>query len=311
MRGTTRLRLAFRPLTQHDRNAREGLRAMLAPRRGEVVGAADRDAYDTLMRQTPMAEGVAYTADTVGGVPGWWCEPADAHASAAVLYTHGGWFVLGTANAYRNFVGHIAARSKTATFIPDYRLAPEHPLPAAIDDVCNVYDALVERGYRNIALAGDSAGGALTIELLAGLLRDGAEVRPVGAVLLSPVTDLTLSGQSWDSRREADVLFTKEEARTLAALYLDGRDPADPLASPLYLDFTGFPPVRIHTGDDEMLLDDSRRFAQRASDAGVDVQLDIWEGMLHGFPASVALFDAAHVALDEIGAFLGRATREI
>jgi monoterpene epsilon-lactone hydrolase len=302
MRGTTH----FRPVTQHDRKAREGLRAMLAPRRGAFVGVADRDAYDALMRQTPMADGVTYSADNVGGVTGWWCVPADARAGAATLYSHGGWFVLGTADAYRNFVGHIAARSKTATFIPDYRLAPEHPLPAAIDDVCNVYDALVERGCRNIAVAGDSAGGALTIELLAGLVRDDAEVRPVGAVLLSPVTDLTLSGQSWDSRREADVLFTKEEVRTLAALYLGGRDSADSLASPLFLDFTDFPPVRIHTGDDEMLLDDSRHFAQAASNAGVDVQLEIWEGMLHVFPASVLLFDAARVALDEIGAFIER-----
>jgi epsilon-lactone hydrolase len=278
---------------------------MLAPHKGEYYAVASaRAGFDTLLRRTPMVDGVTYSADTVGGIPGWWCMPADAPRGVAVLYLHGGWFIMGTADAYRNFVGHIAARSKMATFIPDYRLAPEQPLPAAINDARTVYDALIENGYRKIAVAGDSAGGALAIELIADLVRDDAEVRPLGAVLLSPVTDLTLSGESWESRREADVIFTKEQVRTLVALYLNGRDPTESLASPLYLDFTGFPPVRIHTGDDEMLLDDSRRFAQRATDTGVDVQLDVWEGMLHGFPLSVAMFDAARVAVDEIGAFL-------
>jgi epsilon-lactone hydrolase len=154
----------------------------IAPRKDEVAGvagvAAARDVFDSLMRQTPPADGVTYSADTFGEIPGWWCLPMGARRDAVVLYPHGGWFVSGTANAYRNFVGHVAAQSKMATFIPDYRLAPEHPLQAAINDVRAVYDALIESGYRIVAVAGDSAGGALAIELVADLVRDNAEVRP-------------------------------------------------------------------------------------------------------------------------------------
>jgi monoterpene epsilon-lactone hydrolase len=280
---------------------------MLAPHKGEMRGPDARGAYDALMEQVRPAVDVSYRPAVIGGVPGWWCLPAGADPGAAILYLHGGWFVLGSARAYRNFAGHIAARTHIATFIPDYRLAPEHPLPAAIDDARSVYAGLAAAGRDRIAVAGDSAGGALAIELLAFAARRDAAVRPTAGVLLSPVTDLTLSGGTWVSREAADVFFTKDQVEEVVSLYLGGESAASPRASPLNLDLTGLPPLRLHAGDDEMLLDDSRRFAERADAVGVDVRLDVWEGMLHVFPTAFDTFEASRKALDEIATFLTEA----
>jgi epsilon-lactone hydrolase len=293
-----------RPLVAHDAPARTKLRELLAPHKGEARGPQARGAYDAFLQQVSPATDVSYRPETIGGVSGWWCVPTRPKTGATVLYLHGGWFMLGSAIAYRSFVGHIAARTQVATFIPDYRLAPEHPLPAAIDDSRAVYDGLAEAGWRSIAVAGDSAGGALVIELLASLAHRQGTVRPAAGVLVSPVTDLTLSGGTWESRDQADLLFTKEQIQGIVSLYLGGADATSPLASPIYLDLQGLPPLRLHTGDDEVLLDDSRRFALRAEAAGVDVRLDIWEGMLHGFPTALDVFEASRMALDEITTFL-------
>jgi epsilon-lactone hydrolase len=300
----TPLTEVWRPLDPTDAQARTNVRALLAPHKGETRGPEGRGAYDAFMQQISPAAGVTYKPEAIHGVSGWWCVPADVVAGAAILYVHGGWFMLGSAGAYRNFVGHIAAQTHTATFVPDYRLAPEHPLPAAIDDVRVVYDGLVEAGYRRIAVAGDSAGSALAIELLASLVRQDGAALPAAGVFLSPVTDLTLSGETWASRDRADLLFTKEQVREIVSRYLAETDATSALASPIFVDVHGFPPLRLHTGDDEVLLDDSRRFTMRAEAAGVDVRLDVWEGMLHGFPTALDIFAASRTALNEIATFL-------
>lgn len=294
--------IVVHPLTPADAKARASVRAALAPHKGELRGVAARAPYDGFMLQTPAVGNITYASDAIGGVPGVWCRPANA-ANRTVLYLHGGWFVFGSAEAYRNFVGHIAALANAAVFIPNYRLAPEHPYPAAVEDVQSVYTGLLDLGLRGVMLAGDSAGGALALEFLASTVRNASVAKPRGAVLISPVTDLSLSGATWETRDAADVLFTKEQVRELVTLYLGDADPALPFSS-LTQDFAGFPPLRVHVGDDEMLLDDSVRLVQRAADAGVDVRLDIWEGMLHGFPVSLATFEAANQALDEIAAFI-------
>jgi monoterpene epsilon-lactone hydrolase len=287
-----------------DAPARAQLRAMLASHKGEMRGPEARGAYDAFGQQVSPAAGVSYRSETINGVSGLWCLPARAESGSVILYLHGGWFVLGSANGYRNFAGHIAAQTQTATFIPDYRLAPEHPLPAAVDDARAVYDGLAEAGSRQIAVVGDSAGGALAIELLASLVQRQGAVRPAAGVLFSPVTDLTLSGETWVSRDQADLFFTREQVQEVVSLYLAGADAASALASPINLDLHGLPPIRVHAGDDEMLLDDSRRFAQRAQAAGVDVRLDVWEGMLHVFPQALDTFRASQIALDEAATFL-------
>jgi acetyl esterase/lipase/ketosteroid isomerase-like protein len=295
--------ITMRPLTGADAKARASLRGVLAPHKGERGDvAARRAAFDAIMRQTPAAQNIVYTADTIGGVPGLWCRPSGP-TGRTVLYLHGGWFVAGSPDAYRNFAGQIAARANVAVFIADYRLAPEHPFPAAVEDVRAAFDGLVERGFHDVVVVGDSAGGELALELLTGVVRDRLDVRPTSAVLLSPVTDLSLSGVTWESRDAADVLFTKQQVRELVDLYVGSADPTLPFSS-LAHDLSGFPPLRIHVGDDEVLLDDSLHLAQRAGDAGVDVRLDVWEGMLHVFPSGFAMFEAANVALEEVAAFI-------
>ncbi len=251
---------------------------------------------------------VAFEADTVGGISGFWAKPARPQKGAAILHVHGGWFNLGTARAYRKFVGHIAWSAGADAFIPDYRLAPEHPFPAAVTDVPACYRGLVEKGIDKIAVVGDSAGGNLALVLLS-IARSQASnggIAPVGAVALSPVTDLALAGESFETRAEADPYFTKSQVAGLVASYLAGADPKNPLASPLYGDLSGLPPIRVHVGDDEVLLDDSRLYVERAVAAGVDAELDVWMGMPHGFVTAVREFDAARRSLKAIGAFLNQ-----
>ena len=168
------------------------------------------------------------------------------------------------------------------------------------------YRALAGSGVRRIALSGDSAGGNLALVLASRVIGEAvsADAAPVGIAVMSPVTDLTLSGATYDSRAEADPFFTRSQVAGLVHAYLGSAAADQPLASPLHGQLTGIPPVRIHVGDDEVLLDDSLRYAARAIAAGADAQVDVWMGMPHGFPASVGKLKAAAQALDAIGAFL-------
>jgi epsilon-lactone hydrolase len=298
---------AIHTLTPQDRIVMGHMRALVEPNKGKLRGVAARTPYEAIMGRVVAPVGVTFRPDTIGGVAGWWCEPADAEPGAVILHSHGGWFNWGSAESFRHFVGHIARSARAKAFVPDYRLAPEHPFPAALDDVNACYLGLVENGARSIALTGDSAGGNLALVLLALVSARSFISRPaVGAVVLSPVTDLAMKGPSWESRATADPLFVREQAKELVRAYLGGRDPADPAASPLYGDLAGMPPVRVHVGDDEVLLDDSMRYVERAVAAGVDARVDVWEGMVHGFLGSIGQLDAAAQSLDAIGAFLSK-----
>ena len=290
--------LAVHPLSPEDALGATALRASVAAFKGKLAGTAARAPFDDIMERVAAPPDVTVAADTVGGIPGLWAKPARPRQGAAILHLHGGWFNLGTARAYRNFVGHVAASAGAAAFVPDYRLAPEHPFPAAVEDVATCYRGLVAKGITKIAVTGDSAGGNLALVLLS------IDKSPVGAVAISPVTDLALTGESYATRAEADPYFTKPQIAGLVASYLGATDPKNPLASPLYGDLTGLPPIRVHVGDDEVLLDDSRRYVERAVAAGVDATVDVWMGMPHGFVSGVREFAAARQALKAIGAFL-------
>jgi len=228
-----------------------------------------------------------------------------------MIHVHGGWFIMGTAQAYRNFVGHIALSAGADAFIPEYRLAPEHPFPSAVRDLEACYRGLVDQRIIKVALTGDSAGGDLALVLLSIASAQSSKnaVAPVGAVVFSPITDLALTGESYETRAEADLYFTKSQAAGLVRSYLGPADPKNPLASPLCAELTGLPPIRVHVGDDEVLLDDSRRYVERAVAAGVDARLDIWMGMPHGFVTNVGGFIAAAQALKASGAFLAERLR--
>ena len=294
------------PITSEDAAAMTALRAAVAGVKGKLEGISARVPFNSIMEHVATPEGVAFEADTVGGIFGWWARPAQARKSAAILHLHGGWFNWGTASAFRNLVGHIAKAAGADAFIPDYPLAPEHPFPAAVKDVEACYLGLVDRGTKKIALSGDSAGGNLALVLLsiATAQAGSAGIAPVGAAVQSPVTDLALTGETFETRAEADPYFVKLQVAGLVRSYLGESDPKNPFASPLYGDLEGLPPIRVHVGDDEVLLDDSRRYVERAVAAGVDANLDIWMGMPHGFVGSVGTMHAANQALHAIGTFL-------
>jgi acetyl esterase/lipase len=296
----------FHTISVEDNAAMAAMRTIVEPNKGRLQGTAARVPFDAIMERVVAPAGVAYEEDIVGGVSGWWCRPENARVGEAILHLHGGWFNWGSAQAFRNMVGHIAACTGVGAFVPDYRLAPEHPFPAAIEDVRACYLGLIERGFAMIAITGDSAGGNLALGLLsfATALKASGGVLPVAAAVLSPVTDLSLTGASWETRAAADPYFIRSQAAELVHSYLAGHDPMDPQASPLYGELVGLPPIRVLVGDDEVLLDDSLRYVERAVAADVNARVDVWEGMAHGFLSGIGKLAASTEALDVIGAFL-------
>jgi epsilon-lactone hydrolase len=298
--------VAIHPLDPEDGAITAAMRAMLSSSKGARPGSEARGQFDALMEGVLPRGDVTFEAATLGDVAGLWVHPANGRSDEAILHLHGGWFNFGSGKAYRHLVGQIAARAGASAFIPDYRLAPEHPFPAAPDDVLACYRGIVGSGARRIAVTGDSAGGNLALVLASRVAGEAAPDDPtlVGVAVVSPVTDLTLSGETYETRADADPLFTRAQVAELVHSYLGSAGAEQPLASPLHGRHSGMPPIRIHVGDDEVLLDDSLRYVERAVSAGVDAQADVWMGMPHGFPASIGRLKAAAEALDAIGAFL-------
>lgn len=219
----------------------------------------------------------------VGGVPSEWVRPGGAVApDACVLYLHGGGYVIGSCNTHRALASHLARRTGLPVLVVDYRLGPEHPYPAAVDDALTAYEWLLAEGFEpdRIVVAGDSAGGGLTLATLLAL-RDRGRPLPALGVPISPWTDLTLSGESMTSMAEHDPMVTRPGLQRMADWYVAGVDPKDPLVSPLFADPAGLPPLLIHVGEVETLRDDAIRFAERAAAAGVDVTLEVWPEMIH------------------------------
>jgi len=292
-----------------DRAAMLAMRAMLALQPAADLGTSGRAAFDELMAKTPAAENVLYEAAVVGGIPGWWCRPIEASSEAAILYLHGGAYVVGSAQAYRHFAGQIAARAKLPVFIADYGLAPERPFPAAVDDAEAAYRGLALAGFSSIAVAGDSAGGGLALVTAARMTsaaRTDRIHRPFAVCVMSPWIDLALASESIETRAARDPLLSRSSLEGARQRYLGMVNANDPRASPVYGDLAGLPPVLLHVGEDEVLLDDARRYSDRLAESGGKVELHVWEGMVHVFPANISLLRAAHEALDIVGEFLRR-----
>jgi monoterpene epsilon-lactone hydrolase len=291
-----------------DRAAMLAMRAMLALQPAADLGPGGRAAFDELTAKTPAADGVTYEAAVLGGVPGWWCRPGNTDPHTAILYLHGGAYVVGSAEAYRHFAGQLATRAKASAFIADYRLAPEHPFPAAVDDADAAYRGLELAGFSGIAVVGDSAGGGLALLMAARMTeaaREGTVRRPSAVCVMSPWIDLALTGDSVATRAKHDPLLSADALKRAGQMYLGQMDAKDPRVSPLYGDLTGLPPILLHVGEDEILLDDARRCAHLLAKSG-PAQLHVWQGMVHVFPANLSLLHAAREALDIAGKFLRR-----
>jgi acetyl esterase/lipase len=294
------------PLVSADAAVVSGMRQAMSVQKGKYMGTGARQPFEAQKNGVPPAD-CQTTPGVVGGVPGWWCHPTNPRPDATLIYYHGGWYMLGTAESFRNQAGHFAVRTRTSTFIPDYRRAPEAPFPAAYHDALAVYRAASEQGGRKIALVGDSVGGALSLLVLAAAAaKPNGLPRPLGAVAMSPVTDLTLSSASMQTRAEADPIFTRDMVVNFVDAYLNGADAKDPRASPLYGPIEGLPPILIDVGEDEILLDDAVRYADRATDHGVDVTLGIWAGMPHTFPGLIGKLAAATAAVEAECDFLNK-----
>ena len=242
----------------------------------------------------------------LGDRPAVLVEPADDAEAATILYFHGGSFVVGSPDTAMALTGNLVARTGFRALSLDYRLAPEHPFPAAIEDALGAYRALLAGGAdpATIAFAGDSAGGGLAVATCLAA-RDAGLPMPAAIAAFSPALDMTWTGGSMETKAGIDPLFTRAALQATGALYLAGQDPHQPLLSPAVLaDLAGFPPMLLQVGTREILLDDSTRFAARARDAGVDVILDVTADVPHVFQMFAGVLDEADRALDRAALFL-------
>jgi acetyl esterase/lipase len=241
----------------------------------------------------------------VDGIPGEWITPPHAEQGKTILYLHGGYYMIGSIRSHRNLAGNIAAAAHRRTLIIEYRLAPEHPFPAGLDDALTAYHWLLAHGTNpdQITLAGDSAGGGLVLSLLLALKERG-EALPCAAVCMSPATDLTLSGESWRTNLKKDFVISRTIAVHMQKLYLGEIDQRYPLASPLYADLHSLPPLLIQVGSDEVLLSDAEGLSENARRCGVAITLEVWPGMQHIFQYVAPFVPESRQAIARIGEFI-------
>jgi monoterpene epsilon-lactone hydrolase len=240
-----------------------------------------------------------------GGVSGEWLVPKDAAADRVLLYVHGGGWCMGSPRTHRALVGGLARGAHVRAFSLGYRLAPEHPYPAGLDDCVVAYEWLLASGIRpdRLVVSGDSAGGNLALALMLRL-RDTGRPLPAAAVLLSPITDLALSGASHTTRKALDPYLADADLGPMVAQYVGGADRLGAYLSPHYTDLRGLPPMLIHVGDHEVLLDDAVRLGERAGDAGVEARTVVWPGMMHVFQNLAPFLPEANRANRQIVEFI-------
>jgi monoterpene epsilon-lactone hydrolase len=244
--------------------------------------------------------------ETIDGVPAAWIGAADLLQDRVFIYLHGGGYQVGSIVSHFVLARRISAASGIRALSVEYRLAPEHRFPAPIEDSLAVYRHLLARGIRaeHVAIVGDSAGGNLALATVSSLKAAGLPL-PGAIAVLSPWTDLTASGASYETRADADPIHHRKMILRMAGAYLGSASAEDPLASPLKADLTGFPPVMIQVGDRETVLDDARDLAARLQDAGVEVRLQVWDGMIHVFQQFPDHLPEAREAIGDLGEFLG------
>jgi monoterpene epsilon-lactone hydrolase len=283
------------------------LEATLRQRPFDLSGdlTALRAGFDEVMRHIPVAEDVEKTRIDFDGVGALEMFIRGTNSSRTILYFHGGVYVIGSADATVPLASDLARRFNAKVVSVDYRLAPENPHPAALEDAKAAYQGLLSQGIepRNIALAGESAGAGLAIALMLTLRTAGLPM-PSSAFLMSPYADLTLSGKSIVDKRDVDPLFTEEVLRMRVSDYVAGADPSNPLISPIYGDLSGLPPLLIQVGSHELLLSDAVRLAERAAEDDVAVILEVTPGVPHVFQGYAAFLDEGDEALNRAAEFL-------
>ncbi|MEW6298937.1 MAG: alpha/beta hydrolase [Thermodesulfobacteriota bacterium] len=282
----------------------EGFKA-LGERMAQAKDLREMRAVMEEMSMFPSAAETRCTPVDAGGVRAEWVAAPGAAEDRVVLYLHGGGYVMGSINTHRELAARLSRAAGARVLVLDYRLAPEHPFPAAVEDATAAYRWLLSQGIKpnRVVVAGDSAGGGLTLATLLAL-RDAKDPLPAAGVCISPWTDMEGAGASMTTRAKADPIVQKEMLLNMAKLYLGGKDPKTPLAAPLHADFRGLPPLLVQVGDAETLLDDATRVAERAKAAGVKVDLEVWDEMIHVWHLFAPVLPEGQQAIDKIGKFV-------
>lgn len=279
--------------------------AVMRPTLAQQPNAASRAQLEKLAKLIWVPGGTKVTHSALNGIATEWIANPTAGARGFVLYLHGGGYVTGSPRTHRGLTARLARAARVCVAVPDYRLAPEHPHPAAVEDALAAYQGLLAQGIpaNKIIIAGDSAGGGLSLAL-ALRLKAAPLPQPAGIVLLSPFSDLTLSGASMQSAKQKEWLLTKSFIHAAGGHYLGSQDPMQPTASPLFADLSGLAPMLIQVGTDEVLLDDSTRLAQAATARGVSVTLQIWPKLWHVWQLHAGQMPEADRAVAGIADFI-------
>jgi epsilon-lactone hydrolase len=264
-----------------------------------------RAGFEQIAGMFPVDADIKRESVSAGGINAEWVSAPDVDAGRAVLYLHGGGYVIGSINTHRALAARLSRAAKARVLVIDYRLAPEHPHPAAVQDSVAAYRWMLTQGLKpqRIAVAGDSAGGGLTVATLVAI-RDAQMPLPAAGVCLSPWVDLEGVGASMTTKADADPIVQKTGLLQMAAAYLGGKNPRTPLAAPLYADLSRLPPLLIQVGTAETLLDDAARLAERAREAGVTVTYEASEEMIHVWHLFAPMLDEGQQAIDRIGEFV-------
>ena len=292
-------------MTQVQRKAVDAMLRRPRPSNPQTVEEM-RTSFASMMATMKVPAGVRITPTTLGNRRGVLVEPEHRAHLGTILYFHGGGYVFGSPETAMSLTANLVSRTSIRSVSLDYRLAPEHPFPAALDDALAAYRMLLDNGVEatSIAFAGDSAGGGIAVSTCL-MAREAGLPMPAVVVAFSPSLDKTLSGASIDSKAGIDPLFTRESLGYMSAMYLAGQDPKHLLVSPArFADLTGFPPLLLQVGTNEVLLDDSTQMADRARAAGVDVILDVTADVPHVFQAFTGALDEADQALDRAALFI-------
>ena len=252
-----------------------------------------------------IPKGISIDKFEIDGIPTEWISPAEAEQDKVIIHLHGGGYVTGGIDSHQSMCILMAQTLKMKVLLPEYRLAPEHPFPAALEDTLKVYRWLLAQGYQsgNIIISGDSAGGGLSLATVLSL-RDSGELLPAAMVCMSPWTDLTLKGKSHITNAKTESILRPDVLSEWASSYIGAEKSNHLLISPIYADFHGFPPLLIQVGSDEVLLDDSLTLAEKAKADGVDVTLKVWDELWHVWQALGDLIPESKKAFEEMGQFV-------